>query len=81
MVEATDQEIRLQAFEVESDVLLVEVTVMTDFEAGVAEQRDVVAPSGGGDVDSLGMRVMTSKEFTTNSKGTSSRDALSDRNL
>jgi hypothetical protein len=67
VVDATDQEIRLQAFEVESDVLLVEVTVMTDFEAGVAEQRDVVAPGGGGDVDNLGMRVMASKEFTTDS--------------
>ena len=60
VVDATDQEIRLQAFEIKSDVLLVEVTVMADFEAGVAEQRDVVAPGGGGDVDNLGMRVMAS---------------------
>lgn len=78
---ATDQEIGLQAFEVESNVLLVEVTVMTDFEARVAEQRDVVPPGRSGDVDSLGMRVMASNEFTADSEGTSSGDALSDRNL
>ena len=41
----------------------------------------MVTPSRAGEVDSLGVRVMTGEEGTTNAESASSRDTLSDRNL
>jgi hypothetical protein len=74
-------QIGLEAFKVEADGRLVEISVAANLESGITEDGDVVSPCGSGKVDCLGVRVVTGEEGASNTEGASAGDGLRDRNL
>jgi hypothetical protein len=69
-------EIGLETLKVESNGLLVEVPVSAYFKSGILEERNMVPPGRNGKVNGLRVRVVASKECTTDAERTSSRDGL-----
>lgn len=67
-------EIFNETIEVQADGLLVEVAILFDLKAGVAEDGGMVAPRRSGEVYGFGMGIETTEEGATNAKGSSSRD-------
>ena len=67
-----------QALKVQTDGVLVVVTVLLDLEAGVLEDGVVVGPAGVGKVDLLRAGVEALEESTTDSQGTGAGDGLGD---
>ena len=76
MTVRTDLQVLLQALKVKANGLLVEVPVLLDLQARVTEDGGMVTPRGSGQVDDFGIRIVASKEGTTNAECTSTRDGL-----
>lgn len=70
-------EIFYHTVKVQTNGLLVVVSVLHDLQARVFEDSVVVCPARGWYVDLLAGRIMTRKELATNSKGASAGDGLS----
>lgn len=66
------------SLQVQTDRLLVVVSVLLDFQSGVLEDGSVVTPGRCRQVDSLGMRVVSLQEGSSDSESASSRDGLGD---
>ena len=74
-------EVLFQTSKVETDSLLVVVSILLNFQSRVTENGGMVTPCRGGEVYGLGVRVKASEESTTNAEGTSARDGLRNSNL
>jgi hypothetical protein len=79
--EGTYLQVLLETFEVQTNGLLIEVSITFNFKARVAENWSVVTPSRIGKINCLRMWIVARKEGTSDSKSSSSRDRLSDTNL
>lgn len=66
------------ALEVEANRVLVVVPVLVYFEAGVLEDRIVVGPARGREIDLLGVRIEALEESTAYSQGTGAGNGLGD---
>lgn len=67
-----------ETLKVQTDGVLVVVTVLVDLEARVLEDGGVVGPARGGEVDLLRVGVEALEEGTADSQGTGTGDGLSD---
>jgi hypothetical protein len=63
-----------ETVKVETDGVLVVVTVCTNLQTRVLEDRVVVGPAGSGQVELFCVRIEALEESTANSEGASSRD-------
>ena len=70
-------EILYHTVKVETNGVLVVVSVLYDLQARVLENSIVVCPAGGGYVDLLAGRIVTREELATNPKSASAGDRLS----
>ena len=67
-----------QTLKVQTDGVLVVVTVLVDLQTRVLEDGTVVGPTGVGEVDLLGVRVEALQESSTDSQGAGTGDGLGD---
>lgn len=74
-------DVLFQSSKVQTDGLLIEVPVLTDLEARVAEDWSVVTPRWRGEVNNLGGREEASQEGTPNSKSSSTGKRLGNGDL
>ena len=76
-----DLDILLQPSKVQTDRLFIEVPVLANFETGVAEDWSMVSPGRRREINNLGGGEETAQECASDSKSSSSRYRLGDRNL
>jgi hypothetical protein len=77
----THTKVLLQPLKVQPNRLLVVVRVVLDLKPGVLEDRDVVPPSRGGDVDLLRAGEVAGEEGAGDAEGTGTGEGLGDGDL
>lgn len=66
-----------ETIKIQTDGVLVVVTVRRDLEAGVVEDSAVVGPAGSGNIDLLGVGIESREECRADPQGTGTGDGLS----